>query len=68
MIEWKDISLAPRDGTPIQIWDGEMQCTACWQQMGRLGGTWRGIGASGWECENDFLEPTHFHELLDPPK
>lgn len=75
-MEWQPIETAPKD-TPVLIYDGSMICAASWDWLfsetsphivaGKPNSKyWTCVGASGWECENDFEEPTYWMPL--PPK
>lgn len=78
---WRVVGNHFEDGeTPMLIWDGSMMCTATCERMNGVHykGTdeerpynylfWRGHGSSGWECEDDFEEPTHWLPLPTPPQ
>ena len=63
MSEWKPIKLAPRD-TSVLIFDGEIIGVAKFWSNYKF---WKCVGASGWEMESDFSNPTHFQYLPQPP-
>lgn len=65
--EWQPIAMAPKD-VPVLIWDGEMQCVAIFEHLWRgHEGRWGVVGASGYEYENDFSDPTHWMPLSESP-
>ena len=62
-MEWQPIETAPKDGTPILIWDGEIQYVCAWVQ--RTPGDWR-----WFEFDGEFYhsyKPTHWMPLPEPP-
>jgi hypothetical protein len=76
MSEWQPIDTAPKDGTPILAYGpeycGNKNITAVLEWYAftpRIGGgMWNAVGASGYECECDLQEPTHWMPLPEPPK
>ena len=66
--EWQPIETAPKNGTPILIWDGNTQCVAR-MEFWFTGheGSWVCIGASGYECSSNFDSPTHWMPLPERP-
>ena len=68
MTDWQPIETAPKD-TPILIYATEtwrIRYFICVAKLGKYG--WEAVGASGYECENDFEHPTHWMSLPEPPK
>lgn len=64
---WQPIESAPTgEYVPMLIWDGQIICVAERMFIGNST-YWLAIGASGYECENDFGEPTHWMPLPEPP-
>lgn len=60
---WMPIETAPRDGTEIDLHDGQYRVTDCrWYQYG-----WAARGDRGWEALEGILEPTHWRPLPPPP-
>lgn len=59
---WQPIESAP-DKTPLLVFDGKIICAA-----ERDGVWWLCFGATGWECENVFDDPTHWMPLPTPPQ
>lgn len=73
MSEWQSIDTAPSN-TPIlisafryfdRLAHDKIICVASFDSRWR---NWDCVGASGYECENDFYEPTHWMPLPEPPK
>ncbi len=64
--QWQDISTAPRDGTPILIWEDIGQFNAGYDDTRYSIGYWRPRG--GWGNRNNYdVNPTHWMPLLPPP-
>ena len=64
---WQPIETAPYDDEPVLIYDGNMVCSAR-RVKGHRKWWWTTHGATGYECEPDFDEPTHWQPLPAPPK
>lgn len=62
---WRPIAEAPRDGTYCLGYDGHIMAVIEWRKeynkflIAHVG---------GWECDDDFDQPTHFMLLPDPPE
>lgn len=71
MSEWKPIDSAPKN-IPILIYAKQfffdefpsVMCVA----IRNKNNWWGCIGASGYECENDFSDPVYWMPLPEPPK
>jgi hypothetical protein len=55
-VRWEPISLAPKDGTEVLIWDGRRRI-AKWNALG-----WHSVPGAN-RCN-----PTHFQRLPEPPE
>lgn len=67
-MEWQPIETAPKN-TLVLIWDGRIMCVAeRWTYNGGKAWNWSAVGASGYECEDDFESPTHWMPLPEPPR
>ena len=66
MNEWQPIETAPKDGTPILMWDGDMIYVISWYvpQNTRYPAQWREADGKRY-CDYD---PTHWMPLPEPPK
>jgi hypothetical protein len=65
---WQPIASAPKDGTHILIWDGEIECVAKFDiWFTGHEGAWECVGASGYDIENAFKAPTYWMPLPPPP-
>lgn len=64
---WLPIATAPKE-TPVMIFDGCIICVAEFQfWFDGHEGAWGCVGASGYDCENDFCAPTHWMPLPKAP-
>lgn len=72
MSEWQPIKTAPRDGTPVLIWDNGVY-RAHWSEEAH---DYKFEDYPGWQifdCEDGFYSvasksPTHWMPLPEPPK
>lgn len=69
---WQPIETAPKDGTPILVWDESMgyyNAHSHGQDDRRYAiGYWRTKSGKGWGNRNTSRpEPTHWQPLPDPP-
>ncbi len=55
-MQWQPIETAPRDGTPLLVWDGDVPIIAYWHRA-----AWR-YSPKGYTCH-----PTHWMPLPPPP-
>ena len=69
---WRQIATAPRDGTPILVWDPSM---ASYNWPGEPDdsryaiGYWRTVWGGGWGNRNTARPaPTHWMPLPEPPE
>ena len=65
MSKWQPIETAPKDGTQILIWDGNVRIVAEWGDVpGDLRMGW-------WATNKSYLdspyEPTHWAPIPEPP-
>ena len=74
MSEWQDISTAPRDGTPVDLWGrnhlrydkkGERICNVKWGVVRNLFGGEREDWQHG---RGEDFEPTHYMLIPTPPE
>ena len=66
MSDWQPVGTHPHN-TPMLIFDGKMICVAEFNTEYKHH-FWTVVGASGYECEDDFETPTHWMPLPEPPK
>lgn len=79
--EWRDISTAPKDGTPIVMIFGNMVCIASWGEEEIWGGNEQSTYGEGWWriMNHDLMkwesalkpsipEPSHWMPLPHPPE
>jgi hypothetical protein len=62
---WLPISEAPRDGSPILAWDGDVMTTV--ESSGTIYGPEWVLCVAGSYAEYDGFEPTHWMPLPDAP-
>lgn len=70
-MEWQPIETAPRDGTPILIYDDGMIEVVTWMEaeptiLGDGSKTWAGADA-GPGYQNTYEDATHWMRLPEPP-
>lgn len=64
MSEWMPIETAPKDGTPILVWNGDYLSMSFWNKTYKQ---WPDLTDQGSE-ENAFDDaPTHWMPLPEPP-
>ena len=64
-MKWQPIKTAPKDGTPILVWDGYNITSAKWEVDYDW---WEICVPSDGYVDSNCIEPTHWQPLPPPPE
>lgn len=69
MTDWQPIETAPRDGTPIIVWDGEIRTLTVWGKVSHVPiyGFLEVVGCDFNDTDLMGPQPTHWMPLPLPP-
>ena len=67
-MNWQPIETAPKEGTAILVYDGDIMTTAAWNKMFYdEDPEWVILTYDDWDLDSPRFSPTHWMPLPDPP-